>query len=198
MTNYTIATWSPMLQAKFDRLYAEPHRRYHTQTHVRSLLALFEQHKNLVEAHEEIEAAIWFHDAYYDPQRSDNEARSAEFARTELLALGWPRTRVQRVANMVLATRTHPHQEFDADIQFFLDLDLSILGAAPAHYQAYCQAIRQEYAAVPEALYRAKRSEILRQFQDRSVIFGTPELHDLWEASARHNLRTELLGLQGQ
>jgi predicted metal-dependent HD superfamily phosphohydrolase len=195
MTNYAIPTWPSALQAEFDRLYAEPHRCYHTQAHVRTLLALFERHKDLVEAHEEIEAAIWFHDAFYDPGRSDNETRSAEFASVQLRTLGWPRTRIQRVAKMVLATQTHPLQEFDADTQFFLDLDLSILGACPGDYGAYCVAIRREYAAVPEPIYRDKRREVLQRFVDRTILFGTPELAQQWETQARHNLHAELLAL---
>jgi predicted metal-dependent HD superfamily phosphohydrolase len=187
--------WAAPLQTMFNTLYTEPHRHYHTLAHIKAMLAHFQKHKHLVEAHEEIEAAIWFHDAYYDPHQADNEERSAQFAITELHQLGWPRTRIQRVADMVLATKHHPIQQYDADIQFFLDLDLAILGT-PAHvYQAYTQAVRREYAWTPDALYRTGRAQVLDHFLARPIIYGTPELHHLWEATARHNLRTELVNL---
>jgi predicted metal-dependent HD superfamily phosphohydrolase len=74
-TSVNPAPWPVELQKKFNTLYSEPHRHYHTLVHVQDLLTKFEQYKFLVEAHEEIEAAIWFHDALYDPTRYDNEER---------------------------------------------------------------------------------------------------------------------------
>ncbi len=35
-----------------------------------------------------LEAAVWFHDAIYDPTRQDNEAESARLARARLTADG--------------------------------------------------------------------------------------------------------------
>ncbi len=190
--------WAPALQKVFNTLYTESHRHYHTLAHINAMLAHFQEHKHLVEAHEEIEAAIWFHDAYYDAQRIDNEERSAEFAKAELHQLGWPRTRIQRVANMVLATRHHPIQQYDADIQFFLDLDLAILGASSQVYQAYAQAVRREYAWADDSIYSLGRTQVLRALLARPLIYGTPELNALWEKTARYNLSIELVSFQNR
>ena len=75
-----------------------------------------------------------------------------------------------------------------------LDLDLSVLAAAPDRYRAYAQAIRQEYAAVPDALYRPGRRRVLEGFLARPQIYRTERLRALWEASARANLSARSQG----
>ena len=65
----------------YERLrsaYAEKHRHYHTSAHIESCLALFDEHRSAAQAPENVECAIWFHDAVYNPMRTDNERRSAE------------------------------------------------------------------------------------------------------------------------
>jgi predicted metal-dependent HD superfamily phosphohydrolase len=55
--------------------YAEPHRRYHTWAHV---LACFDARDRLTTAElPEVDLALLFHDAVYDPFAKDNEAGSA-------------------------------------------------------------------------------------------------------------------------
>ncbi|GEM_PF-2234168 len=49
--------------------------------------------------------------------------------------------------------------------------------------------IRQEYAFVPEALFRQRREAILRSFLDRSYIYSTARFQSSLEERARANLR---------
>ena len=63
----------------FHRLvqaYGEPHRHYHTLTHIVKMLNALREFGKDLQHHEEVELAIWFHDAVYDPQRTDNEEAS--------------------------------------------------------------------------------------------------------------------------
>lgn len=76
-----------------------------------------------------------------------------------------------------------------------LDLDLSVLAAAPDRYRAYAKAIKNEYAAIPDALYRPGRRRVLEGFLARPQIYRTKHLRALWEAPARANLSGEIEGL---
>src|SRR5688572_15448512 len=62
------------------RAYSSPDRYYHNLTHIQDCLSVFDQTSSLVAHPEEVELAIWFHDAVYDTRRSDNEQKSAEWA----------------------------------------------------------------------------------------------------------------------
>ena len=68
------------LLAKYD----EPHRHYHSRQHLIECLQHFDAVRHLPVHAAEVEVALWFHDAIYDLQRSDNEARSADWARTRV------------------------------------------------------------------------------------------------------------------
>ena len=92
---------------------------------------------------------------------------------------------------MILATRhgaTIADADSDPDLALLLDLDLSILAAERATYAAYAEAIRREYAIVPDIIYRPGRRRVLAEFLARPRIYATPHLFDAWEAAARANL----------
>jgi len=180
------------LRGRLAARYAEPARHYHTLAHIDALLRGLASCQHLAREPEMIVAAIWFHDAVYDPQRRDNEARSADLARAELADLGWTGVAIERVATLVLATAHHDADPADSDAWLFLDLDLSVLALDPTRYAAYRDAVRAEYGFVDDVRYRAGRAAVLRSFIDREAIYRTPELHAAWEAAARANLADEL------
>jgi len=134
---------------------------------------------------------LWFHDAIYDPRAADNELRSAALAREVLANASVSASRVDRIEQLILATRTH-ESDGSPDVALLLDLDLSVLGAAPDVYADYAVAIRQEYAWVPEADYRRARAAVLQRFLDRPTLFLTKPLQQLYETQARQNLLTEI------
>ncbi len=71
--------------------YADPQRAYHTLDHITDCLRHFDAVRHLAAWPAAVELAIWFHDAIYDPQRGDNETRSAELAEVTLRALAGDR-----------------------------------------------------------------------------------------------------------
>src|SRR5690242_20725665 len=92
-----------------------------------------------------VRLAAWYHDAVYDSHATDNEERSADMARSALSRLRVPGDRVESVARLILATKTH-QTDGDPDAAVLLDADLAILGSEPEQYDRYAKAIRREYA----------------------------------------------------
>ena len=181
----------------FTRLvaaYSEPARFYHTAEHIRDCLVRFDPRRSTAQRPDEVEAAIWFHDAVYLPGGSDNEDRSAELARTTLTQSGVALPVAQRIADLVLATR-HLSIPTDPDAALLCDIDLSILGRAPAEFDEFERRIRQEYAWVPESVYRSARSEVLGAFLIRGSIYQTSYFRERYEAMARENLTRALKSL---
>lgn len=179
------------LHAELLASYAEPHRAYHTPLHLAECLALFDEFRALAERAAEVEIALWFHDAVYDVHRHDNEAASADWARAALLDAGAAGDVAGRVAALVLATR-HSIAPATADEQLLVDIDLAILGAAPARFAEYEAQIRVEYGFVPQPVFDEKRGAILAGFLARPVLYGTAELRPRLEATARANLRAAI------
>jgi predicted metal-dependent HD superfamily phosphohydrolase len=177
------------------RAYSEPARHYHTLRHIAALLALLDRHDPA--DRDALTLAILFHDIVYDPARQDNEEASAAWAVARLESLGFPEDLRTQVAHLIVATRHD--RALDAtgepDLALLLDLDLSILAAPAADYRAYAQAVRREYAFVPDRLYRAGRRRVLEGLLHRERIYLTEPLHTAWERSARANLAAEIAEL---
>jgi len=181
----------------FDALraaYAGPGRHYHTAHHVNACLRLLAAYRHLAERPDEVGIALCFHDAVYDTRRSDNEARSAEWATRWLAARGAPAAVTERVRRLVLATR-HDARPIGTDEALLVDLDLSVLGRSARTFARYDAGIRREYAWVPVAEYARRRTEVLRGFLARDRIFATAPLFDRFEARARQNLRAAMARL---
>lgn len=199
--NFMLAAWQRLWQElgaatingglmnQLVAAYSEGHRHYHTLQHLRECLAHFDAAGPLARHPAQVELAIWFHDAIYEPQRSDNEARSAAWARDSVLAAGCADEVAQRVHALVMATQAHVAPADDPDAALLLDIDLAILGAAPARFAEYERQVRAEYAHVDDAAFQAGRQRVLAGFLERPRIYVTPVFHDALEARARENLQ---------
>jgi predicted metal-dependent HD superfamily phosphohydrolase len=130
----------------------------------------------------------------YVAARSDNEERSAELARACLSEAGVASEVAERIGALVLETR-HRATLPEADAALVCDIDLSILGRPAEAFDLFERQIRQEYAMVPEPLYRRGRSEILRGFLNRASIFQTDWFRQRYEEPARANLERVLATL---
>lgn len=185
--------------AVFDRLaaaYGEPGRAYHTLDHVLDCLALLDDADFTAAERDPVEAAIWFHDVFYDSRRRDNEVRSAEWAERTLSGAGVPSETTARVAQLIGMT-DHSSPPADASGQLLCDVDLAILGRDQAEFDEYQRRIREEYGWVSDPLYRVGRARVLSGFADRPWIYLTQRFRDRYEAAARANLHRALAGLQG-
>jgi predicted metal-dependent HD superfamily phosphohydrolase len=163
--------------------------------HLQDCLQQFDIACSLAAHPVEVEAALWFHDAIYDPRSSENEARSAQWAQGALRDAGVALDIAQRVADLVLVTR-HDTCSVGADACVLVDIDLSILGRAPAEFDIYECQIREEYAWVPELTFRQRRADILQSFLARTVIYETLLFQSRYEAQARQNLAHSITRLR--
>ncbi len=181
---------------QLQTLYSEPHRHYHDHSHVSECLAHVEVHRAHCANPAQAEAAIWFHDAIYDVRRGDNEEKSAELAQRELARLGAPVPTIDRVTEMILATKSHVSDH--ADTVLLIDIDLGILGASPQTFERYDQRIRKEYDWVPDEQYLVARAGTLQGFLERPRIYQTAPLFERLEAQARKNLKAKIVELEQQ
>jgi predicted metal-dependent HD superfamily phosphohydrolase len=176
--------------------HREPHRRYHTATHVMWVLRHLHDLSAAGEGATDVPAAqlaALFHDAVYDPRATDNEARSAALAVQAATRLGWTDDRAALVHRLVMATAGH--RPADADEAALVDADLAILGAAPNEYTAYATAVRAEYAHVTDEAWRLGRATVLRGFATMDHLFSTPLMRRTREARAFANIAAELATL---
>lgn len=187
--------------------HREPHRRYHGLRHVRwvvhHVLHLGE-HVALGDL-PAVVAAAFFHDAVYEPTRSDNEEASAALAARALGELSWQADRVARVAAMITATAhvadqavadTATDNETHIDTAILLAADLAVLATEPARYLDYVSGVREEYGHVSDDSWQLGRAAVLRAFLDRSHIYDPRVGADQWERRARANITAELAELQ--
>jgi len=148
--------------------------------------------------------AAWFHDAVYEGAPGKDERRSEQLASASLAPLVTAGLltghELQMVSLLVRATATHELPESTdlpagyepADIQFFLDADMSILAADSARYRRYLRGVRSEYSHFDDEAFRTGRTNFLRSILGRKRIFLSEEALQLWEEPAQANLHAEL------
>ncbi|WP_199192964.1 HD domain-containing protein [Allosphingosinicella deserti] len=181
------------LEARLRADHDVPGRAYHSFAHVEDCLTKL-AHVDGIDDRERylLRLAILWHDSIYDPTRNDNEARSAERAIRELTAVGSGSGEAQEVGRLILLTKGHRVTPGDRLGAILVSIDLSILGESPKRYRDYAEAIRQEYAHVPEALYRAGRRQVLEHILAADPLYPYPPLRDRYEAQARRNMAAEM------
>src|SRR5690349_18119750 len=172
--------------------HSQPHRRYHGVGHLEALFTLLDEHAKSVAEPLPLHFGVWWHDVVYEPQASDNEARSAALARVRLTELGAASDLIERVDMLILATRNHWEAPAMGDGDYFLDADIAILGAPPSLYDRYADDVRFEYSFAPDPMYRTGRSRFLSKAIERQCLFRKPEFEAAYGSAARENMRREL------
>ena len=176
--------------------YGEPHRRYHTRAHLTAVLDLVDELAADAADPDAVRLAAWYHDAVYDPERGDNEDRSARLAERMLADTDLPLETIAEVARLVRLTASHDPAGDDPNGQVLCDADLAILAAEPAEYAQYAAAVREEYAFVPDDGFAAARADVLEALLALPALFRTAAARERFEEQARHNVRTELILLR--
>ena len=171
--------------------YSAPGRHYHNLAHIQDCLGALSSIDGLSAADRDLLVqAIWWHDAVYDATKSDNEEQSAQLAEEAV-----PADIRDEVGRLIRLTKSHQVAPGDRLGAILISIDLSILGAEPDRYDAYAASIRKEFSYVPEAAYRSGRSDVLRRFMARPVIFPDPGFATRYDQRARANMAREIASL---
>lgn len=182
--------------------YGQDHRAYHNLLfHIALALREFDQVKHMVDDPLAVEMALWYHDIEYDPARSDNEARSAKFARAAARKMGLDDGFGEKVANLIETANYAGSRSIfaDSDTQILYNIDYSILGAQPPIYRRYARGIREEFSHVSDAAFATGRTTVLREIlgsNKKAKIFTLKYFASQLEAQARTNIKAEIESLK--
>ncbi|MFG0588024.1 metal-dependent hydrolase [Acinetobacter sp. YQ_14] len=177
-------------QKVFNKLiaaYSEKQRAYHTVQHLYECLLLVGTIRSDLNDANAVELALWFHDAVYDPQAKDNELKSAELF-VQYLAQDLSIDIVEKIKLWIIATQKHEATN-ELDLQFLLDIDLTILAVSPERFDEYEQQIQHEYAWVDPDVYSIKRKQVLAHFYQTVPLYQTEYFQQNFEQSAKNNLK---------
>lgn len=196
------ATASPaMAEAAGLRLLArweEPRRHFHNVRHLVDLLQRVDELQQETHNAHTVRLAAWYHGAIfasdeesaYAHKGGEDEDASAEYARTELTALGVPAKAVDAVAAMVRGLARHTHDAASSDCAVLCDADLAVLASDPQRYKEYVRDVRAEYSFIPDDKFLVARKAIIAKLLSRQQLYRSP-LGSTWEERARQNLAGE-------
>lgn len=179
----------------FDKIvkqYSSRFRKYHSEQHLLNMLHWFQQFEDKIGDKQSFLLAIFYHDFYYNPLSKQNEIKSSHKAMQDLAFLGISGKIQLAVSNLILSTQKHQAVVPSGDINLFLDIDLSILGASEEDYKKYFTDTRKEYFMFPRFLYAKGRTKVLSSFLLRDSIFFTQDAIMKWEKQARINMQQEI------
>ena len=180
-------------ELKARAAYAAPGRHYHDERHLDECLRALDRIDGLSERERRVlRWAVLWHDAVYDPGGNGNEKRSADLAERELTACGVAPEEAGEVARLIRLTERHRVDDADRLGAVLVSIDLSILGSDPGRYREYVDDVRKEYAHVPEPLWQAGRSAVLKRLLEADPLYPDERLRAEFAEQARKNMQWEL------
>ncbi len=197
LAHFTSVEVSPEIKQEIEQTlisaYTDSQRHYHNLEHILAVLELCEA--NIFEPDQRLllNLTAWFHDVIYDPLAADNEKQSALFMAKILAPLKLPADLITQAQSLILATQDHLLAP-DTLTQVLVDADLAILAAHPDDYDRYAEAVRQEYAQVPDELFYKGRLQFLEKIQAHIQSSGHlyHHLKPIHEQLASENIQREI------
>jgi predicted metal-dependent HD superfamily phosphohydrolase len=171
--------------------YSGKKRHYHTLTHLDNLLQQLLAVKTEIKDWDTILFTLYYHDIIYNPLKTTNEEKSAEFAQKRMQLLGIPQPIIENCVSQILAIKKHLLST-DSDTNIFTDADLCILGQPWQVYEKYYKQVRKEYALYPDLIYNPGRKKVLQHFLQMQQIFKTNYFFNKFEMQAKENVEKEL------
>ena len=135
--------------------YTEPHRHYHTVRHLEECFAERRPCGADAVGRPRSSSRCGFTTRSTTPRgTTTSSAAPIGHSRSRRGPGSTGRRRARR--GVIMATR-HDAIPADADAAVLVDVDLSILGAPPRRFDEYEREVREEYARVPEVIFRRER-----------------------------------------
>ncbi len=179
---------------EIEQHYSDNSRHYHNLQHLENMFAELKFVEDKIENINVLHLAVFYHDIIYDATKNDNEEQSAILLKERLLRLGLVEREVALCEKMILATKGHSKSNV-TDINYLVDIDLSILGASKKDYIKYTDQIRQEYKMYPLEQYKIGRKFVIEKFLALDQIYKTSFFNDKFEKQAKQNLKDEIVKL---
>ena len=178
-------------QATFElllSLHNDPARRVHTAQHLLDCFAKLKHWHRETQSFHQVAMAIWFHDALFDPQRHDNEARSARLASERLLASKVAPDTAQGIRELIISTR--PGEQLQTcEARLLHDIDRAVLGTSEELYNRYERNLRYENSHVGDFIYRRKRIEQLQALLTKTQLYLTESAQGELQTQAIFNIK---------
>jgi predicted metal-dependent HD superfamily phosphohydrolase len=171
--------------------YSGKKRHYHTLAHLDNLLQQLVAVKTKIKDWDTILFTLYYHDIIYNPLKTTNEEKSAEFAENRMQLIAAPQPVIINCVSQILATKKHLLSA-DSDTNIFTDADLCILGQPWQVYEKYYKQVRKEYALYPDLIYNPGRKKVLQHFLQMQQIFKTNYFFNKFEVQAKENVEKEL------
>jgi predicted metal-dependent HD superfamily phosphohydrolase len=144
-------------------MWNESHRYYHTQNHLLDLIEQINEKRNQLpqKDYEKLIITALFHDIVYDPTRSDNEEKSAQFLMESVSDK--ENSDILEIKQMILDTKSHnPETELS---KMFCEMDMSIVEGDFEKLLDWEKGISQEFK-VFGPLYKEGRLKFLESLID--------------------------------
>lgn len=184
-----------------DQSYRDSSRGYHDWSHIADMLTKLDRLTHLATRPDLIAAAIFWHDSVFVTRTAGGDEKpDAENVRDSMIFFErhsrFPKIEAAAISDMIMATAhhlsAHAAQEyytgFAQDLDLFLDLDLSALGAPWPEFQDNYTRIRSEYPWIDEADFDRQRQVMLGKFAAScESLFRLDEPRRLWAATASEN-----------
>lgn len=183
------------LFTKIVRAYNGDGRYYHNLGHIGFVLNTIADLEPLAKDYHSVLLAAWFHDIVYEADNQGNERQSARFGYEALIELGVDEETASRVSDLILMTADHNPPEDDGDAKILIDADLAPFAFDKELFNQQSEALRLEFAQIPEDDFNASRKQFLTSMIDREQIFLTRQLHEELEGKARENIKQSLAAL---
>ena len=186
---YALECWE-----EIEKQYSHKSRHYHSLDHIKFMLLEADKVKDKIEDYDAFIFSIYYHDIIYKASKSDNEHQSALVCEKRLSKTNFPL--VEKCMCQIEESKAHLFSD-DADTNYFLDIDLGVLGQSWDVYEKYAKNVRKEYKIYPNIVYNKGRKQVLQHFLDLKTIYKTSHYQELFETQARENLKREMVGWFG-
>ena len=145
-------------------MWNESHRAYHTLNHLNDLIDQINENKSKYseKQYEKLIITALFHDCIYDPMKSDNEEKSAQFFET--CCVDKENSDVKEIKQMILDTKTH--QSTTPLSESFNRFDMSIVERDFDQLLEWEKGISEEYKSFGES-YKEGRLKFLESILDK-------------------------------